>query len=400
MGDEKESATDPGPSVRLPGLIQSASPALEERNVRDEDGVQKTKTMNKRSSQNFGQVIVECYFKVYALTAVDTKTSSFDCDFLVALDWIDPKVEGQDSSTLNWEDEEKGLFFPSLEVQNAQGSCEIVGDVSSPRLGDTKPGHVKLTQRFRASLQSSFALQDFPFDQQLLRLTVKVRATGGRKLRSCRLVHPSSAGLRNHSEEDDKSIGHSIIRQGNFVPDWKVLRLTGIEEERRDCYTLAIQVKRLQQSIAWNIAFLFMLIEGLLFVAFGVEADKLGDRMSINLTLLLTAIAFKYVVKEELPNVPYLTAMDKYILFGLFLMFLQGMENYLAHELYIGPLAIDTDKFDAFELCCVYFLLICFFLQNALFFFKWCRKNEILSHEDIEAKINECSNHRMKNCIQ
>jgi hypothetical protein len=34
---------------------------------------------------------------------------------------------------------------------------------------------------------------------------------------------------------------------------------------------------------------------------------------SITLTLLLTAMAFKWVLKEGTPNVPYLTVMEKYV---------------------------------------------------------------------------------------
>lgn len=71
------------------------------------------------------------------------------------------------------------------------------------------------------------------------------------------------------------------------------------------------------------VGLLFRVAQVLVFTAYGVQRDNIGDRMAINLTLVLTAVAFKYVVKEEIPNVPYLTILDKYILIGFFMMCVQ-----------------------------------------------------------------------------
>ena len=49
--------------------------------------------------------------------------------------------------------------------------------------------------------------------------------------------------------------------------------------------------------------------------SFAVEISDNGSRISINVTLILTAVAFKFILAGTLPKVPYNTLIDYYILF-------------------------------------------------------------------------------------
>eukprot|EP00854_Cymbomonas_tetramitiformis_P026180 gene26180-32077_t len=188
-------------------------------------------------------ITCEVYFKIYALTKVDTKNNGFDCDFLVALDWYDPKVasivKGGGKPDFKNDDQ---LFYPKIEVQNIRTSIpnalEHVGGVSEPRTGNSKIGHVKITQRFRASLLARFCLEDYPFDQQLLSIPIKLRHRNMRKLRNIYLVHPGTLGLR---PLEPNCTGHAIDVAGIFVLSWSVVRVTGVVPMRADIYALAIQ---------------------------------------------------------------------------------------------------------------------------------------------------------------
>lgn len=44
--------------------------------------------------------------------------------------------------------------------------------------------------------------------------------------------------------------------------------------------------------------------------AFACDVEAVGERMGITLTLLLTAVAYKIVLGDGLPKVPYLTQID------------------------------------------------------------------------------------------
>lgn len=47
------------------------------------------------------------------------------------------------------------------------------------------------------------------------------------------------------------------------------------------------------------------------FLSFAVEVDDLGSRLQVNVTLVLTAIAFKFVVVEHLPVINYQTYLGE-----------------------------------------------------------------------------------------
>ena len=55
-----------------------------------------------------------------------------------------------------------------------------------------------------------------------------------------------------------------------------------------------------------------------------MPADDLQNRMMYTLTLLLTMMAFKFVLISILPPVPYLTILDKYVLTGFGMISLDG----------------------------------------------------------------------------
>mmetsp|Transcript_7568 Transcript_7568/g.14266 ORF Transcript_7568/g.14266 Transcript_7568/m.14266 type:complete len:650 (+) Transcript_7568:457-2406(+) len=325
-------------------------------------------------------VVVHCYVKIYYLTNVDTRNSNFECDFLVALDWYLPEMQAWQENfpgeTPNWHD----FFHPHMEIDNVHtnGDFVEVGGTQTPRLdGRKNAGWCKLTQRFRGPLQTYFSVRDFPFDQHMLQIVVKIR-TGNSKAR-CSITHPSAI-LRDAK--------HDINNSADYLPDWKVVRWFGAEDlHRKDTYNFGVHVQRHVAYIGWNIMFIFFLLEVLVFTAYGVQRDNIGDRMAINLTLVLTAVAFKYVVKEEIPNVPYLTILDKYILIGFFMMCVQGMEN-----LYVGGIlsvqAFDDDKGKFADELSIAVGIGVLFLKNLWVLLKYMKDSRPFSYEELQGRQN------------
>ena len=55
--------------------------------------------------------------------------------------------------------------------------------------------------------------------------------------------------------------------------------------------------------------FLQFLIDILSFTAFSMDSSSPSGRLSVTLTLLLTAVAFKIVLAQSLPTISYLTLL-------------------------------------------------------------------------------------------
>ena len=71
------------------------------------------------------------------------------------------------------------------------------------------------------------------------------------------------------------------------------------------------------ESILFNMMFALLVVDFMVWTAHGVTfvvlflQGDLADRLSVNLTLLLTAMAFKFVLSDTLPPTPYLTTMER-----------------------------------------------------------------------------------------
>jgi len=93
-------------------------------------------------------------------------------------------------------------------------------------------------------------------------------------------------------------------------------------------------MKRRWQVFMWKVIFLMLCLEGLSLTAFCLDAvSNLGNRLSLLMTLVLTAVAFLYVARKSLPQIPYLTFLDKYILSGyVFLVGTMVETSLVAHS--------------------------------------------------------------------
>ena len=66
------------------------------------------------------------------------------------------------------------------------------------------------------------------------------------------------------------------------------------------------------------------------FGAFVINRDDVADRLSVSVTLMLAAVAFRFVVSTMLPKVSYLTIMDYYLLIGFVALIILIFENAFA----------------------------------------------------------------------
>jgi len=52
-------------------------------------------------------------------------------------------------------------------------------------------------------------------------------------------------------------------------------------------------------------------------IVFALGTDDLNDRINVILTLLLTAVAFKFVIADAIPKVGYSTLIDDFVLYNV-----------------------------------------------------------------------------------
>eukprot|EP00457_Paulinella_chromatophora_P004464 gb/GEZN01004476.1/.p1 GENE.gb/GEZN01004476.1/~~gb/GEZN01004476.1/.p1 ORF type:complete len:344 (+),score=61.49 gb/GEZN01004476.1/:245-1276(+) len=197
------------------------------------------------------------------------------------------------------------------------------------------PKHIKWTLQLTADLSEVLELQRFPFDRQFLTCRLNIRSHW-RLLEEPFDAVPDKYAFRTLL---NSKLDASVAGWKHYAP----LVLLNPGSAVGSC-SLVIRVERLSVHYLCNIYLPIFVIVSAASLSFYVET--LADRTSVVLTLLLTLVAFKFVLSAELPVVNYLTAMDAYILSGYCLLALAMIENLLASELMRRSEEAKADNLD------------------------------------------------------
>jgi len=109
------------------------------------------------------------------------------------------------------------------------------------------------------------------------------------------------------------------------------------------CYPRArfeIKIERRCEWYLWNVVLVTWALVSISAVVYAMPVADTSDRMSLNVTLVLTVIAFKFTFGSDIPKKAYLTWMDKYLIVAFLILALQSAEICLASQLAEGSRAL------------------------------------------------------------
>ena len=280
-------------------------------------------------------------------------------------DWIDPSLERESPDI-----QKLGLkapapiwshhFVPHFDIEGCVGSPEILGGGDGPplpklRKKDKKTGecnHCAMTVMYACTIMVRFDFRFFPYEKQCLEVLVKCASVSdGKKWERgadrayVQLLNPQRwRGIKGHVLKDDADwMTDWIPREINGGPfsqhQAKSIEYNTEEKDRsltfkvNDCYKLQLIVERDATSITWNSVFSLFVVDFLSTSGWGVPVTELADRLSVVLTMLLTVMAFKYTLSDALPNVPYLTILDQFVVSSFLIIACQGGMMWMNAEL-------------------------------------------------------------------
>lgn len=297
--------------------------------------------------------VVYCRIKVLSLRRIDELNSVYDIDFQLDLDWEDPLVETDLGLDRLLPDEwsEKILpdyfdyteyFNPCILIDNSISTdVEPIGGTQPNSLvytldgyGNIVSAHMHRTERYRMALISKINLINFPFDDNNLSIRLKslpVAPFGYRWLPSKVLLDDGYCGAsprRRWRHEIVKGadglsewvLGNILIPSKDSVPD-----LVDEEEEDYSCvYEAKLQIVRECWSGFWSLIFPLFITSSLGFTMYASETSDVNSRLCNTITCCLTIVLFKNIVENRLPQVPFLTVLDKYLVGTTIVLFYQG----------------------------------------------------------------------------
>ncbi|KAH3762953.1 acetylcholine receptor subunit beta [Pelomyxa schiedti] len=266
-------------------------------------------------------------------TRVGVVESEFDADVDIVLTWKDEIAWREFAAEKNLNAETSTQAepvhialsqlhpIPLLGFPNSKGDVTLTSEAAYvvPHTGMIEY-HVSFSGTFTEIME----LQKFPFDRQLLHLNLQHDT---RKQPDLRVIWDLKDLLEESVKPRNEKENNKILELVSADREWaraeaKIDKEPPTAEEPREIEQLILvaQAERYSSYFMWNIVFMMFLIVVMSFLTFTIPADDGSGRLGLNLTLMLTAVAYKYVIAGYLPKTTYLTLLDKYVLVGFIVL--------------------------------------------------------------------------------
>jgi len=242
-------------------------------------------------------------YKILTLSKIDTVQQTFYADFVLVVKWTERDLTGIESSSVDW----NVVWNPKIDIKNAYTVDWVDSEFGGPTTKLNKEtGEVSYVCRCKGVLAEPMELHYFPFDHQALHIQLSTKGLNSEEV--LLLSEPDAPGTLNQM----------------YMPDWKVLDAQ-VEEVLTDPSTslhkhtyselhIIIHAQRKETFYVWNVGIILFAIVSLTFTAFVIPPTNTADRLQTTLSLLFTAMAFKFIAGATLPVVAFLTPLDKFIL--------------------------------------------------------------------------------------
>ena len=273
-----------------------------------------------RPNAEFGptEVMVGIYIK--DIFKVDEIDQTFEVDFWLELRWQDERLIScpEKTKTNTFRNNIEGIWHPLIVVLNQrQLTKNLEGVIITP------DKTVIYEQRYQGLISSTLDLQDFPFDKQELEIKISSFAYGPKEvklIKNQRLTGLSQLlSLPNYSVNLGST---NIITLHN-------------QQLKRDfmVFDYRLELKRYSSYYKSKVIFPLVLIILMSYGVFWLSPQQVVPQITIAVTSILTLMAYLFSVEQRLPQVPYLTAMDKFLIGSMLLVFLAFVESLVTIDL-------------------------------------------------------------------
>ena len=272
------------------------------------------------AKESSSAVLVNVRINIASVADIDTVSQEFTCEFFLAATWEEPELKGQYiANEIEWEKywDPRIYFVNAVEIKSCQKKHKVI------RMMGSKFPTVQLSFRVIARFKTLFSLHNFPFDYQTLKIQISSKWSSLAVVFDTTPNIPCVLSNANFlGQEEWDLLDHVISKASSTAEDSSKVSLI-----HYSVFTFEFHIKRKYSYFLTNIVFLMFLISLLSFTTFFVSPDNTGERLSVILTLLLTAVTFKFVVSQSLPPVSYLTVLDWYVLTSVIFIFAVAIEN-------------------------------------------------------------------------
>jgi hypothetical protein len=301
-----------------------------------------------RPNENQGPTKVFVAFYIIDIEDIDNKRQSFTADVVIRLKWNDPRLsEVKGPVPLN------SIWNPNVLIYNLRDAETRLPEIVT-KLND---GTVQYTQRYYAKLSSHLNFKDFPFDEQILSISL---LAFGFTPNEVQLVYENAGSEEKFSISDwyiEPLGAKTSVMKANLFED-------NSEEITRPKLDYNLKANRFIQYYWWKVLAPLLVILFLSWAVFWIDPSQVGAQIGVSGTSILTLIAFLLRLENFLPPVSYLTHMDYFIFTSLVLVFLAYLEALTSTTFALNgkkDFALKLDFTSRIVYPIIYFIVILYF---------------------------------------
>ena len=309
-----------------------------------------------------GPVPVRVGFFLVDINDVNERDETFEIEARLTLRWRDPR-QGFDPGVVgvparvyqgNFQfDEVFTGWWPQLVLTNGIGNR-----VTDGVLLEIEPdGTMALVEEFNATIEMPSNLRRFPFDHQRFRAYFEPLGMGTDRV--VLTVDPERTG-RSHQHVD--------------IAQW---RLRGVEVETTEVdheyqagaavpfsqFVVSLDMARRPGNVLGSVILPLTILVALTWSIFWMDEESLADRINISFIGILTVVAYHLVIRGQLPEIPYFTLTDGFLLSTFLILAASVVVNLVVDKLNRRGMEAVGDRVDRI---CRWAFPLGFALLNAL----------------------------------
>jgi len=307
-----EKAVEKATEEQVEKAAEKAAEKAEEK--AEEKAAEKAELKAQRPEEWWGSTKIHFMVFVIDIDSIDGAGQSFTTNVYVSLRWKDERLahEGR-TRTVPLEE----TWNPRVIIVNRGGLVQK----SLPEVAEIESdGTVTYRQRYTGPLSQPLKLSEFPFDQH--DFSIQFIATGYSSDEIEFIPDTSVPG----------TIGGGIYHELS-LPDWVILKYQAetrayepVKDIKSAGFVFEFTAKRAGLYYIWQIVIPLVFIVIMAWGAFYIDPTNAGAQIGIATSSMLTLIAYRFMLGNLVPRLPYMTRLDYFLLGSTILVFLTLVE--------------------------------------------------------------------------
>src|ERR1700745_2830663 len=277
-----------------------------------------TPALIDRPAAGAGPTQVSVGIWIVDITNIDSAQQNFPADLAIVFRWKDARLTHTGTGVAYYVLDQ--IWTPRVGIANETSSVVR----KFPESAEVEPdGTVLYRQLYVGAFTQPLRLRSFPFDRQAFHIQlVAIR------YRPDEVMFVPDQNWINNGLKQGGGIAPSITLPDWTIEKWETKPLTyalapGFEYSG---YAFEFTASRNVQHYIWKVILPLVLIVIMSWAVFWITPGDASPQISIAVTSMLTLIAYRFAIDNQLPRLPYTTNLDAFILMSTVLVFFSFIE--------------------------------------------------------------------------